>query len=263
MPFSRSVPPKKKKVTLVVSGALLFLLAVVGLSASRVQPSVRDISFSQLRELSESGSAQKVSVSGEVVTVTQADGAVVRGVVTNAVAQHEVVAAFEKASVPVEFETMQPGLLVTVLNYTLPAAALLIFAVIGWRVYASMGMQNESNASESGPAEPVTFQDVAGVDEARSELAETIDFLRDPGKFGRLGGRPPRGILLSGPPGTGKTLLARAAACEADVPFLSVSGSSFQEKFAGLGAARVRRLFARARKLAPCVIFIDEIDALE
>jgi cell division protease FtsH len=265
MSFSRSVPPKKKKLTLAVSGALLLLIAVVavvGLSAGSVQPTVRDISFTQLRELSESGAAQKVNVSGEVVTVTQADGIVVRGVVTNVVAQHEVVAAFEKAHVPVEFETMQPGMLVTALNYVLPAAALLIFALIGWRVYASMGMQNESNASESGPAQPITFQDVAGVDEARAELSETIEFLRDPGKFGRLGGRSPRGILLSGPPGTGKTLLARAAACEAGVPFLSVSGSSFQEKFAGLGAARVRRLFARARKLAPCVIFIDEIDAL-
>src|SRR5215212_9711054 len=126
MPFSRSVPPKKKRVTLVVSGALLFVIAavaVLALNASRVQPSVRDISFSQLRELSESGTAQKVSVSGEVIAVTQADGAVVRGVVTNAVAQHEVVAAFEKARVPVEFETMQPGLLVTVLNYVLPPAA--------------------------------------------------------------------------------------------------------------------------------------------
>src|ERR1700749_4160541 len=265
MPFSRSVPPKKKRVTLVVSGALLSLfavVAVVALSAARMQPTVHDISFSQLRELSEAGSAQKVSVSGEIVTLTQADGAVVQSVVTNAVAQHEVVAAFEKAHVPVSFETQQPGVLVTALNSLLPATALAIFALIGWRVYASMGMQSESNASEAGPAQPVTFQDVAGVGEAPAQLAETIEFLRDPEKFNRLGGRAPRGILLSGPPGTGKTLLARAAATEAKVPFLSVSGSSFQEKFAGLCASRLRRLFGRARKLAPCVIFIDEIDAL-
>ncbi|HEX8353963.1 MAG TPA: AAA family ATPase [Pyrinomonadaceae bacterium] len=238
------------------------MFAAVGFVGRQLQPTVRDINFTQLRDLSQTGAARSVSVSGEVVTVTQADGTLVRGVVTNAVAQHEVVAAFEKGRVPVEYETMQPGLLVTALNYGLPAAALLIFALIGWRVYASMGMQNEPVANESNPAQPVTFADVAGVDEARAELFETIEFLRDPEKFGRLGGRSPRGILLSGPPGTGKTLLARAAACEAKVPFLSVSGSSFQEKFAGLGAARVRRLFARARKVAPCVIFIDEIDAL-
>jgi cell division protease FtsH len=108
----------------------------------------------------------------------------------------------------------------------------------------------------------VGFADVAGVDEVKSELAETIEFLRDPARFGRLGGRAPRGILLYGPPGTGKTLLARAVAGEAGVPFLLASGSNFQEKFVGVGAARVRRLFAEGRKLAPCIIFIDEIDAL-
>jgi ATP-dependent Zn protease len=101
----------------------------------------------------------------------------------------------------------------------------------------------------------VGFDDVAGVDEARAELSETIEFLKNPDRFSRLGGRVPRGILLYGPPGTGKTLLARAAAKEADVPFLSASGSSFQEKFAGLGAARVRHLFAKGRKLSPCIIF--------
>ncbi|HEX8687687.1 MAG TPA: AAA family ATPase, partial [Pyrinomonadaceae bacterium] len=265
MPFSRSVPPKKKKITVAVFGSFMLLvvaLAAVGFVGRQMQPVVRDINFTQLRELADAGSVASVSVSGEVVTVKQADGSLVRGVVTNPVAQHEVVAAFEKGHVPVEYETQQPGLLVTVLNYLLPAAALLIFALIGWRVYAGMGLQNEAAAGETGPTVPVSFQDVAGVDEARAELSETIEFLRNPDKFGRLGGRSPRGILLSGPPGTGKTLLARAAACEAEVPFLSVSGSSFQEKFAGLGAARVRRLFARARKLAPCVIFIDEIDAL-
>jgi cell division protease FtsH len=100
------------------------------------------------------------------------------------------------------------------------------------------------------------------VDEAKSELTETIEFLRNPDKFIRQGGRVPRGKLHYGPPGTGKTLLARAAAKEAGVAFLAASGSSFQEKFAGLGAARVRHLFAKGRKLSPCIIFIDEIDAL-
>jgi cell division protease FtsH len=264
MPFSRSLP-QKKKATLVVFGAILLLavaLVTVGLINNQLQPTVRDINFTQLRELADAGTALSVNISGETVTVTQANGPIVRSVVTNAVAQHEVVAVFEKSHVPVEYETMQPGTLVTLLNYLLPATALIIFALIGWRVYASMGVQNDSAATETKGGQFVTFQDVAGVDEARAELSETIDFLRDPGRFGRLGGRSPRGILLSGPPGTGKTLLARASAGEANVPFLSVAGSSFQEKFAGLGAARVRRLFARARKLAPCVIFIDEIDAL-
>jgi cell division protease FtsH len=108
----------------------------------------------------------------------------------------------------------------------------------------------------------VTFNDVAGVDEAKEELTEVIQFLKNPQDYGRLGGRLPKGILLVGPPGTGKTLLARAVAGEAAVPFLSINGSEFVEMFVGVGAARVRDLFEQARKLAPAIIFIDEIDAL-
>jgi len=108
----------------------------------------------------------------------------------------------------------------------------------------------------------VTFQDVAGVDEAKEELQEIIGFLKDPAKYSRLGGRIPKGVLLVGPPGTGKTLLARAVAGEAAVPFLSISGSEFVEMFVGVGAARVRDLFEQARQKAPCIIFIDELDAL-
>jgi cell division protease FtsH len=108
----------------------------------------------------------------------------------------------------------------------------------------------------------VTFEDVAGVDEAKSELKEIVDFLKEPEKFGRLGARIPKGILLTGPPGTGKTLFARAVAGEAGVPFFSISGSEFVEMFVGVGAARVRDLFDQARKAAPCIIFIDELDAL-
>ena len=108
----------------------------------------------------------------------------------------------------------------------------------------------------------VTFKDVAGVDEAKFELQEVVAFLRDPKSFGRLGARIPKGVLLIGPPGTGKTLLARAVAGEAGVPFFSISGSEFVEMFVGVGAARVRDLFEQARKAAPCIIFIDELDAL-
>jgi cell division protease FtsH len=108
----------------------------------------------------------------------------------------------------------------------------------------------------------VTFKDVAGVDEAKFELEEVVAFLRDPKSYGRLGARIPKGILLVGPPGTGKTLLARAVAGEAGVPFFSISGSEFVEMFVGVGAARVRDLFEQARQAAPCIIFIDELDAL-
>jgi cell division protease FtsH len=111
-------------------------------------------------------------------------------------------------------------------------------------------------------SEKVTFEDVAGIDEAKEELQEIVDFLKDPKKFTRLGGRIPKGVLLMGPPGTGKTLLARAIAGEAGVPFFSISGSDFVEMFVGVGASRVRDLFVQGKKNAPCIIFIDEIDAV-
>merc|ERR1711939_1238354 len=108
----------------------------------------------------------------------------------------------------------------------------------------------------------VTFEDVAGIDEAKTELEEVVDFLKDPGKFQRLGGKIPKGVLLVGPPGTGKTLLARSVAGEANVPFFTISGSDFVEMFVGVGASRVRDMFEQAKKQAPCIIFIDEIDAV-
>jgi len=118
---------------------------------------------------------------------------------------------------------------------------------------AKIYMENELN---------VTFDDVAGVDEAKQELVEVIEFLKYPGKFTDMGGKIPKGILLVGPPGSGKTLLAKAVAGESGVPFFSLSGSEFVEMFVGLGAARVRDLFVQAKEKAPCIIFIDELDAL-
>ena len=121
--------------------------------------------------------------------------------------------------------------------------------------------QEPRAAARRGPGQ-VTFADVAGVDEAKEEVVEIVEFLKDPGKFQRLGGKIPRGVLMVGSPGTGKTLLARAIAGEAKVPFFSISGSDFVEMFVGVGASRVRDMFEQAKKHAPCIIFIDEIDAV-
>lgn len=120
----------------------------------------------------------------------------------------------------------------------------------------------KSRARLMGGKEKVTFKDVAGVDEAKQELQEIVEFLKSPAKFERLGGKIPKGALLVGPPGTGKTLLARAIAGEADVPFFTISGSDFVEMFVGVGASRVRDMFEQAKKASPCILFVDEIDAV-
>jgi cell division protease FtsH len=225
-------------------------------------PSQR-INYSELYSLAESPSATLVTIEGDIFTVHAKDGSLLQATVTSEMARQGVVELFRKSNVPVEFQALRPGLLTTVLGWSIPLLTFALVGFIGWRAYCNMsGRDGSFNCVDTSNKQSVTFADVAGVDEAKAELAETIEFLRNPSRFGRLGGRVPRGIMLAGPPGTGKTLLARAAANEAAVPFLSVSGASFQEKFAGVGAARVRRLFAKARKISPCVVFIDEIDAL-
>src|SRR5919204_1858421 len=137
--------------------------------------------------------------------------------------------------------------------------ALLIY--IFWRMLALMPRVKPAEVDTKSKS-AVTWADVAGVDEVRAELQEVVDFLRNPRRFERLGARVPKGILLHGPPGTGKTLLAKAAAHESGAHFYAASASSFVEMFAGLGAARIRRLFKDARKNAPSVVFIDELDAV-
>ena len=255
---------RSRNVVICVS-AILTVAVVAGASVilyQRSQPVVQKINYSQLYKLAETSGGVALTVEGETLTVRQQNGSLVQATVTGEAAQHEVVELYRKNNVPVEFKPLQPGLLVTALNWLLPLISLAVVGVIGWRIYASMSGRGSFELTDKNGKQNVGFKDVAGVDEAKAELAETIEFLKDPTRFSRLGGRVPRGILLCGPPGTGKTLLARAAANEAGVPFLSASGSSFQEKFAGLGAARVRHLFAKGRKLSPCIIFIDEIDAL-
>lgn len=249
----------------IVGLSVIILSAIVAATVAIYQwqqPPVQTINYSQLYSLAQTGGAVALAVEGETLTVTKADGSLVQATVTGESTQHEVVQLFLKSNVPVEFRPLQPGLISNVVSWLLPILTLGLIGFAGWRVYASMSGRGSFELENHNGKQDVGFADVAGVDEARAELTETIEFLRSPERFSRLGGRVPRGILLYGPPGTGKTLLARAAAKEAGVAFLSASGSSFQEKFAGLGAARVRHLFAKGRKLSPCIIFIDEIDAL-
>jgi len=173
----------------------------------------------------------------------------------------------KQKGVTMEFEPQHDAPFVTALISWAP-----ILFLIGLWIFFMRQMQAGGNKALSfgkskakllsGSAKKVTFKDVAGVDEAKLELHEIIEFLKEPQKFTKLGGKIPKGVLLMGPPGTGKTLLARAIAGEANAPFFSISGSDFVEMFVGVGASRVRDLFEQGKKNAPCIIFIDEIDAV-
>ncbi len=188
-----------------------------------------------------------------------------------------------KTTIPVDYPAIYDKLAASGVDYKIEhptqspwLAALISWApflfIIGFWIFFMRQMQSGGNKALSfgksrarlltAHQKKVTFKDVAGVEEAKEELQEIIDFLKEPQKFQKLGGRIPKGVLLVGPPGTGKTLLARAIAGEANVPFFSISGSDFVEMFVGVGASRVRDLFEQGKKNAPCIIFIDEIDAV-
>ena len=140
----------------------------------------------------------------------------------------------------------------------------IIMVLLFVMIFKMQGLGDKGKVYDAASSENThtTFKDVAGLDEEKSELIEIVDFLKEPKRFQEMGAKIPRGILLCGKPGTGKTLIAKAVAGEAGVPFISMSGSEFIEMFAGLGASRVRKLFEKAKKMAPCIIFIDEIDAI-
>src|SRR5882672_4250869 len=262
----RKIVSTSQRVTLILvaatAAAVLLVATAVVIYQSRT-PRITRINYSELYQIAETGSAASLAIESDTLTVQSKQGTTLQATVTSDAIRQGLVEQFRKNGVPIEFRPMQTSWTTTVLTWGMPIVTVLLMGFIGWRVYASMnGGSGSFSVTNQNGKQDVSFGDVAGVDEATSELSETIDFLRDPARFGRLGGRVPRGILLYGPPGTGKTLLARAVAGEAGVPFLLASGSSFQEKFAGVGASRVRRLFAEGKKVSPCIIFIDEIDAL-
>ena len=224
------------------------------------------ITYSEFWSNVESGAINKVNIQGEEITGIGQDG---RPFKTIAPDDTELLPMLRKSEVNIAVKKPEetPWYLTIFISWF--PMLLLIGVWIFFMRQMQMGGKGgalsfgKTRAKLQGEGEvKVTFKDVAGIDEAKEELEEIIDFLRDPQKFTKLGGRIPKGVLLAGPPGTGKTLLARAIAGEAGVPFFTISGSDFVEMFVGVGASRVRDLFNQGKKNAPCIIFIDEIDAV-
>jgi cell division protease FtsH len=249
---------------------IIIILLVVALVMLFVSPGKRvplqDIAFSQLLNEVDQGHIREVTIAGNEITGHFSDN---RAFTTYAPNDPSLVQSLYKKNVAI---TAKPPSGSTNWLMTLLVNGVPLIAIIGVWIFMSRRMQGGAGmAMGLGKSKAklltevhgrATFEDVAGVDEARDDLQEIVEFLRDPQRFQKLGGRIPRGVLLIGPPGTGKTLLARAIAGEANVPFFTISGSDFVEMFVGVGASRVRDMFAQAKKNSPCIIFIDEVDAV-
>jgi len=246
---------------LVIGLVMLMLFNLLGPKESNE----RKISFSEFISQIESGSVLEVSIRGSQIHGVSDTNGSFQTQAPNYPALFEIL---DRHQVRVRVEpTDQTNLFMAILNSWLP-----MILIIGiWLFFMrqvqgggnkAMGFGKIRSRITNTEDNPIKFEDVQGIDESREELEEIVDFLKDPGKFERLGGEIPRGVLLMGEPGTGKTLLAKAIAGEAAVPFFSISGSDFVEMFVGVGASRVRDMFAQGKKHAPCIIFIDEIDAV-
>lgn len=253
----------QKNIALVLTVLLVFLLVWQLFNTPR--SSQKDVIYSEMLSHLEKGEISEVTIQGENITGKFTNGSVFK---TYAPKDDKIVTQFREKGVKITAKPPEEApWYMTLLISWFPMLLLIGVWIFFMRQMQSGGGKamafGKSRARLiTDKSKKVTFADVAGINEAKAELEEVIDFLKDPQKYTRLGGRIPKGLLLVGPPGTGKTLLARAIAGEADVPFLSISGSDFVEMFVGVGASRVRDLFSQAKKNAPCIIFIDEIDAV-
>jgi cell division protease FtsH len=255
-----------KNITLlIIIGVLLFVLFNL-ISNQTNHGQVTEVGYSELLNDAASGSVKDVTIKGDTILGHMSDN---RAFMTYAPHNADVAGKLIEKNVPVKAapdDSGNPSIFSYILNW-LPALVLLGVYIFFLRQMQSgggkaMGFGKSRARLMTEKTGRVTFEDVAGIDEAKQELEEVVEFLKDPQKFQRLGGKIPKGVLLVGPPGTGKTLIARAVAGEANVPFFTISGSDFVEMFVGVGASRVRDMFEQGKKHAPCIIFIDEIDAV-
>lgn len=266
--------PKNKQSLLVILLCIMVSLVMFNVLGRMTRGVSSEVPYSQFIEMLEKGEVDRVVMKGETLTVTlkkqQKMGTPATLYTTLMEDASELVKRLEKAGVE-DFNREKPNaateVLYTILSLLLPV--LLMFFLLSMlykRMSKNGGMMGgvgKSKAKAYVQKETgITFKDVAGQDEAKESLQEVVDFLHNPGKYTTIGAKLPKGALLVGPPGTGKTLLAKAVAGEAHVPFFSLSGSDFVEMFVGVGASRVRDLFEEAKKNAPCIIFIDEVDAI-
>ncbi|ODT87263.1 ATP-dependent zinc metalloprotease FtsH [Phenylobacterium sp. SCN 70-31] len=254
--------------TLVIWGVVV--VALVGLysmmaGGTRASAQAAEVTYSQLLRKVDSGEVKKAIIRGPVVEVTDQSNRTFSTVTPSN--QDDLVRRLEQQGADISVKGSGGNLLTSLFLNMLPILLLIGVWIFFMRqmqggARGAMGFGKSKARLLTENKNRVTFEDVAGVDEAKEELQEVVDFLKDPQKFQRLGGKIPKGALLIGPPGTGKTLIARAVAGEAGVPFFTISGSDFVEMFVGVGASRVRDMFEQAKKNAPCIIFIDEIDAV-
>jgi cell division protease FtsH len=269
MTLSEDKPPQGPnwiKSAAIWTGILLAMLMVASLFSGGSTPAGDSIAYSEFRTKVTEGSVRQVEISDTRITGTYTNG---NNFSTNPIRDPELPKLLADNNVsysgrPAETGSVWAYLLIQILPF-------LLILGVGFLVFRQVQKSNGGGAMGFGKSKAkmlterqgrVTFDDVAGIDEAREELEEIVEFLRDPQRFSKLGGQIPKGALLVGSPGTGKTLLARAIAGEAGVPFFTISGSDFVEMFVGVGASRVRDMFEQAKKNAPCIVFIDEIDAV-
>ena len=245
----------------------LTMILLFNIFNNKTQTNTSSLTYSQFMTSIESKSVNRVTINGNMISGTLKDGKPFQTVYPTT--DTELIPTLRKANVDITVqENQKESWWMTIFVSWFPMLLLIGVWIFFMRQMQGGGKggalsfgKTRARLMERGKNK-FTFADVAGIDEAKEELEEIIDFLKDPQKFTKLGGRIPKGVLLAGAPGTGKTLLAKAIAGEADVPFFTISGSDFVEMFVGVGASRVRDLFTQGKKNAPCIIFIDEIDAV-